>query len=175
MFRTPAILGFSMVSRSNRRLLVATTYAVFLMLVAALIVILPSGRQYYAVGMCLALAYNVVSRSIFGRLVKDTVLPEFRGGEMTGLDLAPRHRHSEDNPDEREVAVRNAAYFEAFRALAMYSFAIWLASPLFFSLTGSTAVRVLLLLTMPLLVMALTLPQAVVLWSEPDVPAEATV
>ena len=175
MLRTPAFLGFSMVRRNNRRVLVAMTYAIFLVLMAAVIIILPSGRQLNAVWMCLILAYNVVSRAILGRLVKDTVLPELRGDGLTSLGLSPRSRRGEDEPDEREVAVRNAAYFEAYRALAVYSIAIWLASPLLFSLSASTAVRFLLLLIMPLLAMALTLPQAVVLWTEPDVPEEARV
>jgi hypothetical protein len=108
-------------------------------------------------------------------LVKDTVLPEVHGGELISLGLAPRRRRGEDEPDEREVAVRNAAYFEAYRVLAMYSIAAWVAWPFIFLLRASTAVQVLLLLTMPLLAMALTLPQAVVLWTEPDVPEEARV
>lgn len=175
MLRTPAILGFSMVSQSNRRLLVGTIYATFLALMATVIIILPPGRQQNAVWMCLVLAYNVVSRAVFGKLVKDTVLPEIYGGELTSLGLAPRRRRGEDQPDEREVAVRNGAYFEAYRVLAVYSVAVWLLSPSFLLLSGATAVRVLLVLTMPLLAMALTLPQAVVLWTEPDVPEEARV
>jgi len=54
-----------MVRRDNRRLLVATTYATYLALMATVIIILPSGRQIVAVGMCLILAENVVSRAIF--------------------------------------------------------------------------------------------------------------
>jgi len=176
MLRTPAFLGFSMVHRNSRRVLVATTYATLLVLMAAVIVHpFRRGLHIYAVWMCFILAYNVVSRAIFGGLVKDTVLPELRGGEITSLGLATRRRRGEDEPDERDVAVRNAAYFEAYRALAVYSVAIWVALPLVFLLTASTAVLALQLIIMPLLGMALTLPQAVVLWTEPDVPEEARV
>ena len=175
MLRTPAFLGFSMVRRNNRRLLVTTTYVVFVVLMATVIVILPSQRLFNAIWMCLVLAYNVVNRAILGRLVKDMTLPELRGGRMTSLGLSPISHGGEDDPDEREVAVRNAAHFEAYRALAVYSMLIWLASPLFLSLSGSTAVRVLLLTSMPLLAMVFTLPQAIVLWTEPDVPEEARV
>jgi hypothetical protein len=45
----------------------------------------------------------------------------------------------------------------------------------FFSLRPSMGVRGLMLLAMPSLAMAMTLPQAVVLWTEPDVPEEARV
>ena len=65
MLRTPGFLGFSMVRRHNRRLLVLTTYTTLLALMAAVMIILPSGRQIVAVGMCLILAENVVSRAIF--------------------------------------------------------------------------------------------------------------
>jgi len=180
MLKTPVFLGFSMVRRDNRRLLVAVAYATLLALMATVIIILPLGGRYLGgrravVWWCLLLAHGVVSRAIFGRLAKDTVLPEIRGGEMTSLGLTPRRRRAEDEPDEREVAVRNAAYFKAFRALAVYSIAMWAASPIFISLSATTAGRALLLLIMPLVAMALTLPQAVVLWTEPDVPEEARV
>ena len=174
MLRTPAILGFSMVRRNSRRLLVVTTYGALMILMAAYILLLPSKDLVNAVTMCFVLAYLGGSRGVFGRLVKATVLPESYGGEMISLGLAEARPHrSEDDPDEREVAVRNAAYFQAYRAVAIYSIVLWLVAPLFFSLRASTGVRGLMLLAMPLLAMALTLPQAVVLWTEPDVPEEA--
>src|SRR5208283_2582862 len=176
MLKTPAILSFSMARRNSRRLLVATTYATLMVLMAAYILLLPSAALLNAITMGLILAYNGVSRAMFGRLVKQTVLPEFNGDEMISLRLAaPGPRRSEDDPDEREVAVRNAAHFEAYRALAVYSIALWVASPFFFSLRPSMGARGLMLLAMPLLAMAMTLPQAVVLWTEPDVPEEARV
>jgi hypothetical protein len=73
------------------------------------------------------------------------------------------------------VAVRNAAYFAAYRGLAVYSIIVWAALPSIFEFSASTALLLLQLLVMPLLAMALTLPQAVVLWTEPDVPEEARV
>ena len=175
MLRTPVFLGFSMVRRNNRRWLVVVTYAAFLALMAALIIIFPlaRGQEGTVVMMGFILAYNVVSRSVFGSLVKDTVLPEVRRGEVTSLGLTPRRRRGEDEPDERDVAVRNAAYFAAYRAVAVYSIAVWLASPMVYEVSASTALRLIQLVTVPLVAMALTLPQAVVLWTEPDVPEEA--
>lgn len=66
--------------------------------------------------------------------------------------------------------MRNAAYFEAYRVLALYSFLL-----VIFALSGSSTASVLPPLAMPLLVMALSLPQAVILWTEPDVPEEARI
>jgi hypothetical protein len=168
------VLGISMAFQQSRRLLVAVTYEVMLAMTATVIVILPSGRQIDAIWWCLLLFYNVVSRAIFGRLVKDTVLPQPQVG-LTSLGLEPQRRRSEDEPDEREVAVRNAAYFGAFRVLAVYSIVLWVAAPCFFSLRPEAGIRGLMLLAMPLLAMALTLPQAILLWNEPDVPEEARV
>jgi hypothetical protein len=59
--------------------------------------------------------------------------------------------------------------------LALYSFAIYAAASLSFDLGASAAVKLLELVTMPLLGLALTLPQAALLWREPDVPEEARV
>jgi hypothetical protein len=166
-----------MVRRNNRRWLVAITYATFLALMAALIIILSPtrGQNGTVLMMCLVLAYNGVSRAVFGSLVRNTVLPEVRGGEVTSLGLTPARRRGEDEPDERDVAVRNAAYFQAYRAVAVYSIVLWLASPMVYEVSASTALRLIQLVTMPLVAMALTLPQAVILWTEPDVPEEARV
>jgi hypothetical protein len=73
------------------------------------------------------------------------------------------------------VAVRNAAYFQAYRAVVVYSVVVWLASPMVYKVSASTALRLIQLVTMSLVAMALTLPQAVILWTEPDVPEEARV
>lgn len=78
----------------------------------------------------------------------------------------------DDELDEREVAVRNAAYFVAFRAMSIYAVIL---TPLAWATRPGIAVLTLHLLAIPLMTMAITLPQAVVLWTEPDVPEEAKV
>ena len=168
MLRTPLILGVSMVRRENRRLLVAITYATLLVLVLALNAF-RAWNQGMNVSTWLLLAVVLVSRGVFGSLVKPTLLMR-QWDETISLGLAPMRHRGEDELDERELAVRNAAYFQAYRVLALYSF---LFVP--FLLSGAIGSRVLPLIAMPLLVLALTLPQAVVLWTEPDVPEEARV
>jgi hypothetical protein len=108
-------------------------------------------------------------------VVKDTVLPERSGGEITSLNLTPPPRRGADQPDQREVAVRHTAYIVAYRPLAVYSIIIWLTLPSVFLFNASIALRVIQLVAMPLVMIALTLPQAVILWTEPDVPGEARV
>jgi len=176
MLGTPKILGFSMASRRNRRLLVASTYALLLACLTAIMIVLGAraGTEWAFVS-CLVLTYNVVSMGVFGKVARPTSLPP-RGGEITSLGLAAPS--SRDRPDEREVAIRNAAYYEAYRVLMIYGFVFfgvvfglsgWRA------LRGSIAVLLLQALCIPLLTMLFTLPQAIILWTEPDVPEEAMV
>jgi hypothetical protein len=180
MLRSPAFLGFSMVRRNSRRRLVAVTYAILLALMAVMMVVSLSaprmiGGRPAGLIWCLILTYNVVSWSIFGKLAKDTVLPQMRGGKITSLGLTPRPRRNEYDLDERELAVRNAAYFTAYRAVAVYSILAWMVLIYSFELSASTALLLARWLVMPLLAVVLTLPPAVVLWTEPDLPEEAKV
>jgi len=94
---------------------------------------------------------------------------------MTSLGLTSGPRRSEDDLDERELAVRNAAYFTAYRVVAVYSIIAWMALICSFDLSASIALPLRLWLFIPLLTMTLTLPPAVILWTEPDVPEEARV
>jgi len=180
MLRTPAFLGFSMVRRNSRRRLVLITYAILLafmavMMAVSLLAPRMIGGRFAGFIWCLILAYNVVSWSIFGKLAKDMVLPQLRGGEMTSLGLTPQPGRSEADLDERELAVRNAAYFTAYRAVAVYSVFASVAL-VFSSELSDPAARLLLGSLVILLVgMIFTLPPAVILWTEPDVPEEARV
>jgi len=178
MLNTPEILGFSMARRGSRRRLVVVTYAILLALMAVMIVVprLAPRRRVagFVSSFAFVIAFNGVSLSIFGKLAKDTVLPLIHGGEMTSLGLTPQPRRWDDL-DERELAVRNAAYFKAYRVVAVYSIIAWMALICSFDLRTSMALSLMLWLFIPLLTMTLTLPPAVILWTEPDVPEEAKV
>ena len=93
---------------------------------------------------------------------------------MTSLGLTPQPRR-EDDLDERELAVRNAAYFTAYRAVAVYSIIACMALSYSSELSASTALSLMLWVFISLLAMILTLPPAVILWTEPDVLEEARV
>ncbi len=120
MLNTPAILGISMAPQKNRRLLVAVTYTIFVAFEGILLMMPswvhelgPLGRQFFDLaGMMLIL---VPRWYWFPKLTKVTPL----GGrptsvEITRLGLTPGP-HDPYDPDEREVAIRNAAYAQAFR------------------------------------------------------------
>jgi len=171
MLRTPIVLGISMAPRKSRRIFVALTYAVMLAL-AVVTFIVPSWPDRFARWVAASGGFCLVCLLVFGKLVKQAGPLDIRGGELTSLVLTSRRR-DQDQPDERDLAIRNAACFAAYRVLALYSLIVYSATFLSFDLPPLVGVKVLELLTMPLLGMALTLPQAALLWREPDVPEEA--
>ena len=179
MLKNPAFLGFSMQRRNSRRRLVAGTYAILLAFMVVVIVLArsapPSRVASSAVNFVFVITFNVVCFRIFGRLAKDTVPYRVRGSEMTSLGLTSHPRRNEDDLDERELAVRNAAYFTAYRVVAVYSIIAWMVVIYSFELSTSAARSLMLWLFISLLTMILTLPPAVILWTEPDVPEEARV
>jgi hypothetical protein len=175
MLSTPVILGISMATRRNRRLLVAVTYATLLALTLILVIVPSWGRHIGTIWLCAGNACYLLTWVVFTKLVKQPGPVGPRRVGMTSLDLAPRHYRAEDEPDERDVQVMNAACFTAYRVLAWYSVSIWVATFLSLDLGAPVMVKVLQLFCLPLLAFAFTLPQALVLWREPDVPEEARV
>jgi hypothetical protein len=169
MLQTSTLLGISMVSRKNRRLFVTAIYMVVLLMLFGIVMIPWGHSRYFQPVLCSVFLLPInLSFYLFGSVVKQTVFPELRV-EPTILVLT-RKRHEPGEPDERDLAVRNAAYFTAYRILAAYSLLICL---MLWPAFNSGDNRIPLLLILPLLVFAPTLPQAVILWTEHDVPEEA--
>lgn len=177
MLRTPAVLGLSMAPRRNRRLFVTFIYGIMLTITVAILVVPAWGDRVNIVWGSAAMSFYLVCWLAFRGLVDEqTALPppERRWGRMISLGLAARRRDL-DELDEREVAIRNAAHFRAYRVLTWYMIIIWTATWFSFDLSASGGVRGLQLFIMPLWGMVGTLPQAALLWTEPDVPEEARV
>ena len=174
MLNTPKILGISMAPQRNRRSFVIATYAILVAVVAIVLTLPPLGGRIRSMWLLfLPLAYNVVGYAVFGKLVRPTVLTP-RGGKMTSLGLAPGQRNV-DEPDERELTIRNAAHYQAFRAATVYGLILWMSFPLIWHLSAPAVVLSVILLATPLLTMLWTLPQAIILWTEPDAPEEAQI
>ncbi len=177
MLRTPAILGISMAPRKNRRFFVAFTYAIMLAIAVTTLLVPSWGSDFAIAWMIASLSFYLVCWLAFRGLVEDETAvppPRRRWGGIISLGLAPRRRDL-DELDERELVTRNSAHFRAYRVLTWYMIIIWTGTYLSFDLSASAAVRVLGLLVMPLWGMVLTLPQAALLWAEPDVPEEARI
>jgi hypothetical protein len=163
-----------MVRQKNRRWLVAVTYVALLVVIATLSVARSRDVKFNALILILS-AVILVTHGVFGSMVKHVFLTR-RWGETISLGLGATPPRDEDKLDEREQAVRNAAYFAAYRVLALYCFFLFgfLVSSAFEPLSSSLLGRVAFPLSgMLLFAIAWTLPQAVILWTEPDVPEEA--
>jgi hypothetical protein len=169
VLQNATLLGVSMEPRKNRRLLVTATYSVVLMVLTAIVIVAWAYSGYLA--FVLSLVYGAIltlTFQFFGRIVKQTLFSELRMGEFIFLGLG-RKRRGTAEPDERDLAVRNAASFTAYRILAIYSFFVFL---MLFPAFDSGNRLAFLLLVLPYMLFAPTLPQAVILWTEPDVPEE---
>ncbi len=168
MFNTPKIPGVSMASRKNRRMFVMLTYAILVACFVAIPVVPFRGSRIQAAwGLLFFLIYLIGNHFLFGSIIEPFIAYSLRNEEeLISLRSGPRHH----KPDERELAVRNAAHYQAFRVAAIYGLVVWvviMASP-----TSSGSPVALSILIMPLLAMLWTLPQAIILWTEPDAPEE---
>jgi hypothetical protein len=176
MSNTPTILGISMAPQRNRRLLVAVTCTIVVAFIAVFAVMSswvrelgPLGYQsFFLAGVLLIL---VPRWFWFPKLTKLTPFGQQRSVEMTRLGLTPGPRDPCD-PDERQVAIRNAAYYQAFRVVIIYSFLLFLAPDFLHHLSDSTAQRWMRALLLLLIFIVCSLPQAIILWTEPDAPEE---
>ena len=162
-----SLFGISMVRRRNRRALVFATYSLLLLITALIL----SFNPWVSVWVWFVLAFNVVSGFVFGKLAKQTTLPPYAGPQLTTIEIT--NRRAKEMLDERELAVRNAAHFVAFRILAVYTMVFVVIVHYLFVYMPSIAPQLIWALTIPVLGMVLTLPQAIVLWSEPDLPIES--
>ncbi len=172
MLKTPVILGLSTVSKRNRRLLVVLIYLILILIVAIFVCIRPFELPFYSAG---ALIGIVVSRLIFGKLVKERAFSETRISQTTTLSLL-HWKRSGDHLDEREMSLSNEAHYEAFRVVAYFLLFLWLAVPILLDhLNAWLMNRIFEGIVTVLLVLAFTLPQAILLWSEPDVPEEVRI
>lgn len=187
MFEDTTFLGISMVPRANRRALVVVTYVLTAGVIAAFIALARAigAHEHSSLKSLLVLLVWVPIlfvlfvipgsgsfRGIFGRLVPAQTL-SFRVRSIHSLGLARGIQDEDHRADERETSVRNSASSLAFRIVAWYA-AVFLspcAAPLVSQ--GGEAVRIMAAVAaIPIVVMLFTLPQAIILWAEPDLPVD---
>ncbi len=178
MFEETRLLGISMTSRAHRRALVVITYAaatVLILVAAAAIVARPRGWYTAAASVVFNLWFvflMIIGRGIFGRFVRSG-FREFigppRASVQTRLGLAASAPEDEPATDEREVAVRDHAYRLAYEGLAIgTSFLFPMIAAVMAFGSPRIAVAAVTLATLLYVIVALTLPQAVILWTELD-------
>ena len=156
--------------RLHRRTLVALLYAFPIMAAA---VAGPLGLKAAALAMIITCFLPYVA---FSTLISLQRMSPFRPRERVnpGLGLAPTAPREEPEADERDLAIRNRAYYFAYW---IFYFCLLVVGQLFNIAHGLFELRLSKemggMLMMMLSTLFLSLPQAVVLWSEPDIFEEA--
>ena len=178
-------MRFNMSRRARRRALVALIYAAFAALMAASW-FLDRWRMsgtYFLFNFALLVSWVVLGGYYPGGLLRpfDGYVRRRKAAEpstalmLNGGPAAPAVRESLN--DERELRERDRAHYTAFRWFAIaFLFLSLLANPYLVGWLHLTADRILDLLHGGLLValmLGLSLPQAILLWTEPDMEREA--
>jgi len=157
--------GVSMNPRRNRRFLVL---AMYLFIAFPLWVAIQRHNSGIAAFSVLGIV-GLINQFIFGNFM-------FWGKKYGGI-LKPFRRDPERPNDERELSARDAAHFSAYSSVELLLFTILiLPEVLPVRLLEHVSPSELLFYTRTslwgLLAVSMTLPQAILLWSEPDVENE---
>lgn len=177
MIECATFLGISMAPRRNRRRLVVITYGLVAGAVVSASVLLTRTHARIVADVITALQFFltmlwfIIAYSIFGRIAHPAaVSPWWQRSRIVdrGLGLGATAPPEVPPSDERELALRNTAYYYAYQIFAGACFvgliAFVVAEPA--STEGRQAAHAATI--MLLLVLAPTLPQAVILWREHD-------
>lgn len=157
------VWGISMNSRRNRRWLVVMLYVfIGLLIVLALQKHISDFAVWFVV-------FLVVNPLIFGDFM-------FWGKKYGGL-LKPFRQDPERPNDERELAARDSAHFRAYTAVVLLLFTLllvpdWVPSRYTEHFSPIEILSYTRTSLWGLFAVAITLPQAILLWSEPDIESE---
>jgi hypothetical protein len=178
MFKQARLLGISLKLRSRRRILVVITFA----LIAACIAVISAQSLTEAADLVANfgfLVFIVVSRGIFGSVVQQQLFQVYREGAgrgiLPGLGLSrpiPPLDPEMVEPDEYEISIRNGAYYQAYQYIAAFSFVVMVVVVWFFSAPEPLRKFLTFSTILVLIAMIVTLPQAIILWQQPDMPED---
>jgi hypothetical protein len=177
MKRRRAFLFFAVETQSQRRSLVIAYYAVFAML--CLIMAALRGTH----GLVLLLQLTAMAAFFLGGIAAGGPVRlfsqwqrKFADGSIYGID--PRRMRANGaasrlRVDEQDVYTRDRAHYLAYAAMRWALILFALFGPLVAYEIGISAFgRLLVVLCVPFCVLFLSLPQAIILWNEPDLEAD---
>jgi peptidoglycan/LPS O-acetylase OafA/YrhL len=184
---TYRLFGIPMQRRATRRKLVILTYAVLALLCATTLVLVQHDSYTFSYALYAAVAVGIFVFGGQGRygLIKAFTnkppMPETPIVDLVRLHLEPMsvgtHDTSAWKNDERELARRDAAHYLAYQPLAVafvfvLPLAAWAVHPPHWA---SVAILLNLILSIALVasVLAVTLPSAIILWTEPDIDPQS--
>jgi hypothetical protein len=157
------IWGVSMNSRRNRRRLVVVLY------LSIRIVITLAFRSHISEITIFLIIFFLINPLIFSDFM-------FWGNKYGGL-LKPFHQDPERPNDEQELAARDAAHFRAYTTLVPLLLTLllvpdWVPTRYSERLSPTQLLFYTRTSLWGLFAIAITLPQAILLWSEPDIDSE---
>ncbi len=175
-----------MAARQPRRMLVVGIYAVLAAGLAGCWFV----DRWQTTGVYFIFATLVVNRFLLGGYAFGGLIKPFSGERPKRLDMPPpfvllalrvyQPPPDEDHfrNDEREIEQRNAAAYKAYQGLLMVLVFVWLATnvhvhlPRLMERLHIPMANLLYGLATATVVLGLTLPQAILLWTEPDMEEE---
>lgn len=189
MFEETSLFGISMAPRANRRALVVITYVFTALVIAGCFLLMHwvsamPGRSIAKIVLSLfawvplflvqfIIPGSGTHKGIFGRLVPEQTFSYRKLTLIHTLGIARSVPDEQAPGDEREIMVRNTAYFLAFKIVAWYAF-VFLFGCIVPLVNGDSQVArtVAAVAAIPIVVMLFTLPQAIIIWTEPDLPED---
>lgn len=185
--RRTTVFGIPMQTRTARRRLVVSVYAGLALLVAA-------GwglDRLQTTGVYVYFAAYFIGSFVFGGYGPSGLIKPFNGrgprvqpmpSSLVELQLRMTGALERPDPDayrndEREMGRRDRVHYQAYQAIcvllaAIWFLALWELHPPRFVPAGLLPV-LLYLIALPGVLLAITLPQAILLWTEPDLEVEA--
>jgi hypothetical protein len=178
-----SLFGIPMQQRSARRRLVVVAYTALAIVCGVTVAFIRVAPYLYAYAVYATLAFLLLVFGWQGRggLIKPfpnkPLRPEMAAVTLVELQLTPK-RHFADGAsgwrnDERELARRDAAHYRAYQALSLP-----IAVLLVLTAIGNrpwpwispvVLAQVSFAVALVTAMMALTLPAAIILWTEPDI------
>ncbi len=173
---------FDMASRAQRRMLVVSIYAALALLMSLFWML----DHWRVTGVYMIFATILINRLVLGGYNTGGLIKPFNGKAPHGagtpapfLLLAlrmyePPLGDAEYANDERELRQRDRAHYTAYQALAFSLALLWLVAdwkmvaPRLLTWIPVSADVLLYALVLATVVVAQTLPQAILLWTEPD-------
>ena len=171
-----------MAAQTRRRTLVVLIYAALVALMAALFV----ADHWRTTGYYLVFATFLVNRLFLGGYNFGGLIKPFSGKPLRRSEQAPPFlllalrvyrpgpAANEYRSDERELQQRDRAHYQAYQAIAIALAALWLLSswdafrPHLLAWIPASPGLLIYGMVLAAIVAALTLPQAILLWTEPD-------
>ncbi len=174
-------LGIRLETQRQRRMLVCGYYSFMMLLEVVIAWRIFVGHRAYFPGSLLALlsvCFGLLGGIRAGGPVKPYSdrydHPSTRDQAPITLFIQRRSGGEAEERDERDLLVRDRAHYQAYTVLRVSSLVLALGFLLqigHFNLPGLSSY--LLLTGFPFFVLLMTLPQAIILWSEPNMEAEA--